>query len=447
MIDIAFITDLETARHKLTRTGGFAEPELPEYIVQRNRDIFGETLSASEVVARTIAEVRRDGDAALNRFGLAYDRRPAGPLEVPRAAIEAAWSATDPGLQRAMEVTTDRVRTFHQHQPSQSWIEPEELGIFGQIVRPLNRVGIYAPAGSAPLPSSLLMIAIPARVAGVDDIIVCSPAGPDGSCHQIVLAAAYIAGVDRVFTVGGAAAIAAMAYGTETIPAVDKIVGPGNLFTTLAKKQVYGDVDIDQLAGPTETMVVADAGANAELVAADMLAQAEHGETSSAILITTSPTLAAKVQEELGTQLEYLQRGSVAEEALRRNGAIIVVDSPGTAIELANAYSPEHLCLLTNDPWSLIPSIKNAAGIFVGEQSPEAIGDYTAGPSHVMPTGGSARYASPVNIRDYQKVISIIAANDRAVAELGPATITFANAEGLTAHAAAIERRLKPTDK
>jgi histidinol dehydrogenase len=442
MTDIALVTDINEARRLLTRSGGFEEPELPDFIVERNRQIFGETLTASEVVARTIAEVRKDGDAALHRFGLAYDRREAGPLEVPREAIEAAWHAIDEDLRSAMSVSVGRIRAFHERQPSQSWIETEELGMFGQIVRPLQRVGVYAPAGTAPLPSSLLMVAIPARVAGVEEIIVCSPAGPDGNCHQIVLAAAYIAGVDRVFAVGGAAAIAAMAYGTESIPAVDKVVGPGNTFTTLAKKQVYGDVDIDQLAGPTETLVLADESADVELVAADMLAQAEHGETSSAILITTSSKLASEVSVQLGEQLELMERGSVAAESLRQHGAIIVVDDLATAVDLANAYAPEHLCLLTTDPWSLVPSVKNAAGIFVGEQSPEAIGDYTAGPSHVMPTGGSARYSSPVNVRDYQKIISVIAANDRAVEALGPATIAFAKAEGLTAHAAAVQRRL-----
>jgi histidinol dehydrogenase len=443
MTDITFITSLDESRARLTRASGYAEPELPDFIVQRNLEIFGETLTASQVVKRTIDEVRTSGDAALHRFNREYDRRQEAALEVPKAALEAAWNAIDADLRSAMETSAQRIRAFHEHQPSQSWIEPEELGMFGQLVRPLNRVGVYAPAGSAPLPSSLLMVAIPARVAGVEEIIVCSPAGPNGSCHQIVLAAAWIAGVDRVFAAGGAAAIAAMAYGTESVPAVDKVVGPGNTFIALAKKQVYGDVDVDQIAGPTETLVIADDSANVELVAADMLAQAEHGETSSAILITTSQSLAETVREELGRQLIELERGSIAADALRINGSIIVVDSLAGAIDLANAYAPEHLCLLVSDPWSLIPEVRNAAGIFVGEQSPEAIGDYTAGPSHVMPTGGSARYSSPVNVRDYQKIISVIAANDKAIDALGPQTIAFARAEGLDGHAAAVERRLK----
>jgi histidinol dehydrogenase len=417
---------------------------LPDFIVERNREIFGEVLTASQVVERTIAEVRRDGDAALHRFGELYDRRPpGGPLEIPREALEAAWNATDPGLQSAMQTAAERIRAFHTRQPAQSWIEPGELGIFGQIRRPLARVGIYAPAGTAPLPSSLLMVAIPARVAGVEEIIVCSPAGPDGTCHQIVLAAAWCAGVDRVFAVGGAAAIAAMAYGTESVPAADKVVGPGNTFVALAKKQVYGTVDIDQIAGPTETLVIADATAEPELVAADLLAQAEHDVVASAIFISTSAELVDAVQEQLNRQLDELERGSIARQSLERNGVAIIADSLETAVDLANAYAPEHLCLLVSDPWSLVPKVRNAAGIFVGEQSPEALGDYTAGPSHVMPTGGSARYSSPVNVQDFQKIISVIAANDRAVAELGPATIAFAKAEGLGGHAAAIERRLR----
>jgi histidinol dehydrogenase len=446
-LTITEITDLSEARRRLRRSGGYVEPELPAFIIERNREIFGDVLTASQVVERTITEVRRDGDKALDRFGEAYDRRPpGGPLEVTREAIEAAWSATDPELQRAMQTTADRVRAFHERQPAQSWIEPGELGIFGQIRRPLARVGNYAPAGTAPLPSSLLMVAIPARVAGVEEIIVCSPAGPDGSCHQIVLAAAYCAGVDRVFAVGGAAAIAALAFGTETIPAVDKVVGPGNIFVALAKKQVYGTVDIDQIAGPTETLVIADDSADPELVAADLLAQAEHDVVASAILITTSTRLAREVKIHLEQQLHQIDRGQIAGQSLARNGLMVTVETLDQAVDLANAYAPEHLCLLVRDPWSLVPSVKNAAGIFVGEQSPEALGDYTAGPSHVMPTGGSARYSSPVNVQDFQKIISVIGANDRAVETLGPATITFAHAEGLGGHAAAIERRLKRTN-
>lgn len=443
MSAIPFITELSEARARLSRSHGYVEPSLPDHIVAKNREVFGETLTADEVVTRTIADVRRDGDAAIHRLAQAYDGRQPGALEVPRTALEAAWQAIDPELRQAMELSASRIRAFHEKQPSQSWIEPGELGIYGQLVRPLRRVGIYAPAGTAPLPSSLLMVVIPARVAGVEEIIVCSPPGPNGQCHQVVLAAAHIAGVDRVFAIGGAAAIAAMAYGTETVPAVDKVAGPGNLFVSLAKKQVYGDVDIDQIAGPTETLVIADGTATAELVAADMIAQAEHGETSAATLITNDRGLAEQVRAAIPDQLAALPRGAIAQAAIERNGSIIVVDDLETAVALSNAYAPEHLCLLVRDPWALVPLVTNAAGIFVGEQSPEAIGDYTAGPSHVMPTGGSARYASPVNVRDFQKVISLVSANDMAVRVLGPATVTFAKAEGLDGHAAAVERRLR----
>jgi histidinol dehydrogenase len=442
MTMVTTITDFNEARRHLSRRGGFAEPSLPPHVVARNRELFGEDLSPDQIVARTISEVRSDGDDALRRFALAYDGREPAALEVPKAVLEAAWHGLAAEVRDAFALSAERIRAYHLQQPAQSWIAPGEYGLLGQILRPLQRVGVYAPAGTAPLPSSLLMMVIPARVAGVDEIIVCTPGGPDGACHPMVLAAAWIAGVDRVFAIGGAAAVAAMAYGTETIPGVDMVAGPGNLFVSLAKKQVYGDVQIDMMAGPTETLVIADGAANVELTAADLIAQAEHGETSAATLVTTSQELATAVRDELGRQLTELPRGDIVAASLAANGCIIVVETLSQAIDLANAYAPEHLCLLVQDPWSLVPSVRNAGGIFIGEQSPEAIGDYTAGPSHVMPTGGSARYASPVNVRDFQKVISVVGLNDRAVEDLGPATIAFAEAEGLEGHAAAVRRRL-----
>jgi histidinol dehydrogenase len=259
----------------------------------------------------------------------------------------------------------------------------------------------------------------------------------------IILAAARVAGVDRVFSIGGAQAIAALAFGTETVPHVDKILGPGNVFVATAKQQVYGTVDIDQIAGPTETLLIADESADIELVAADMLAQSEHGTDSSAILVTTSINLANRIEAELERQVETLGRGDIAWKSLATNGAIVIVSNFDEAVSVSNAYAPEHLCLLVQDPWGLVPQVRNAGGIFIGESSPEALGDYTAGPSHVMPTGGTARFSSPVNVSDFQKVISVIAANHRAIDVLGPATVTLANAEGLGGHAAAIERRMR----
>jgi histidinol dehydrogenase len=258
----------------------------------------------------------------------------------------------------------------------------------------------------------------------------------------VILAAAKVAGVDHVLSIGGAQAIAAMAYGTESVPQADKILGPGNIFVALAKQQVYGTVAIDQIAGPTETLLIADDSANLELVAADMLAQSEHGVDSSAILVTTSARIANAIAAEIDTQAEGLSRGDMAWESLRGNGVVALVESLADAVTIANAYAPEHLCLLVADPWSLVPDVQHAGGIFLGEASAEALGDYTAGPSHVMPTGGTARFSSPVNVGDFQKVISVIGANAHALATLGAATVTLARAEGLDGHAAAIERRL-----
>jgi histidinol dehydrogenase len=322
-----------------------------------------------------------------------------------------------------------------------SWFETSPEGILGQLVRPIERVGIYAPGGTAVYPSSLLMTAVPARVAGVAEVIVCSPPH-DGAVSDLILAAAHVAGVDRVFQIGGAQAIAAMAYGTETVPHVDKIYGPGNIFVVLAKQKLYGVAAIDALPGPTETLLVADDSADAVLVAADLLAQAEHDPMASAILLTDSQELADRVGVQLEKQLAELDRSVIAGQSLQANGLIGIVPDLATAVELANAYAPEHLCLLTRSPWDLVPLVKNAGGLFIGEDSPEALGDYTTGPSHVMPTGGSARFFSPVHLNDFVKVINVAAANRTALRRLGPATIALARAEGLTGHARAIEHRL-----
>ena len=286
------------------------------------------------------------------------------------------------------------------------------------------------------------MAVIPARVAGVGEVVVATPPGRDGTVSPAVLAAASVAGADAVYRMGGAQAIAAMAHGTESVPRVDKIVGPGNIFVTLAKRQVYGIVDIDQLAGPTETLLVADEGADPAYAAADLLAQAEHDTMASAILITPSSTLALAVQHAVDEQLSELDRADIIRSSLDQNGGIVLVSSLDEAVELANAYAPEHLCLLVADPWPLVDRIRHAGGIFVGEHSSEALGDYVTGPSHVMPTGGSARFFSPLSTRDFLKVTSLFAVNEQAERRLGPAAIRLADAEGLSAHAMAIRRRL-----
>jgi histidinol dehydrogenase len=437
------VDDVDEARRLLTRRRGFEETVLSPKMQDGIRRVFGEDLTADETVARILEDVRQEGDAAVREYSLAFQGKLPASLEVPRSSWKRAFDALDPELQDALRLSAAQIETFHRKQLRTSWMDYSAEGALGQIVRPLERVGIYTPGGTAVYPSSLLMTAIPARVAGVSEIVVCSPSGPDGKVSPLILAAAEVANVDRLFAVGGAQAIGAMAYGTETIPHVDKILGPGNIFVVLAKQQVYGTVDIDQLPGPTETLLVADESANPTLAAADMLAQAEHDPMATAILITCSPMLAHAVLEELPGQLAELERAEIAGQSLAANGLIVITPDIETAIRLANAYAPEHLCLLLNNPWTVVPQVRNAGGIFIGEDSPEAIGDYTAGPSHVMPTGGTARFSSPINVAEFTKVISVAALNHTALRRLGPATARFARAEGLTAHARAVERRLE----
>ncbi|MDQ3541870.1 MAG: histidinol dehydrogenase, partial [Chloroflexota bacterium] len=324
---ISIIEGYTAAASRLQRRGEFTQTELAPAFADRIEEVFGERLTAHQVVDRIVDDVKAEGDAAVARYTLAFDGRVVDEVEVPRDAWEAAWNEIGPELREALSVAADRVRNFHERQLRQSWFRPEELGIFGQIVKPLERIGIYTPGGSAALPSSLLMTAIPARVAGVKEILISAPPRHEGGVAPITLAAARVAGVDRVFAIGGAQAIAAMAFGTATVPHVDKILGPGNIFVALAKQRVFGAVDIDQIAGPTETLLIADNRADVELAAADMLAQAEHDEQASAILVTTSSSFAAKVAEELERQLLTLEREEIARASIRRNGVIAVVDS------------------------------------------------------------------------------------------------------------------------
>ncbi|MCA9862811.1 MAG: histidinol dehydrogenase [Thermomicrobiales bacterium] len=437
------IDDIDEARRLLTRRRGFEETRLSPRMQDGIRRVFGEDLTADETVARILEDVRQEGDAAVREYSLAFQGMLPANLEVPRSSWQRALETLEPELQAALRLSAAQIDSFHRKQLRTSWMDYSSEGALGQIVRPLERIGIYTPGGTAVYPSSLLMTAIPARVAGVSEITVCSPSGPDGKVSPLILAAAEVANVDRLFAVGGAQAIGAMAYGTESIPHVDKILGPGNIFVVLAKQQVYGIVDIDQLPGPTETLLVADESADPALAAADMLAQAEHDPMATAILITCSPMLAHAVLDELPGQLAELERADIAGQSLATNGLIVITPDIETAIKLANAYAPEHLCLLLNNPWTVVPQVRNAGGIFIGEDSPEAIGDYTAGPSHVMPTGGTARFSSPINVAEFTKVMSVAALNRSALRRLGPATARFARAEGLTAHARAVERRLE----
>lgn len=442
---ISVVRDLDKARRRLNRRGGYEEPALSERAKEGIRRVFGADLTADQVVDRILADVRTEGDAALRRYTEAFDGTIPHPIEVPRELWEEAYLALPPELAEALEIAAEQIEAFHQKQVRTSWLEWDDEGALGQILRPLERIGIYVPGGLAAYPSTLMMTAIPARVAGVEEIIVCAPPS-GGQISPVVLAAASVAGVDRVFQVGGAQAIGAMAYGTESVPHVDKIYGPGNIFVVTAKKRVSGTVGIDSLPGPTETLVVADGTADPALVAADLLAQAEHDPMASPILITTDEALVEPVTEQIEAQLHQLERAEIARLALKNNGVIVVAPSIEAAMELANGYAPEHLCLLLDKPWDAIPLVKHAGGVFVGESSPEALADYTLGPSHVMPTGGTARFASPVNVSEFVKVISVAAANEKALDRLGPGAALFARAEGLTGHARAIEMRLRPRD-
>ncbi|MGB2583738.1 MAG: histidinol dehydrogenase [Dehalococcoidia bacterium] len=399
---------------------------------------------AYETVQQILGEVRARGDSALFDYTREIDGVELARLEVTREEITQSRNVASKELVSALELAAERVRSFHVAQKRSLGLEFVEGGL-GFLVRSLERVGIYVPGGKASYPSTVLMTAIPARVAGVDEVVVTTPPAPDGTVPASTLVAADIAKVDRIFKVGGAQAVAAMAYGTESVPRVDKICGPGNVFVTLAKKQVYGIVGIDGLHGPTETVILADDSASPVLCAADLLAQAEHDEMASAILITTSPRMAGEVNEEVERQLAQLERQAIARQSLERNGAIVVVDNIDEAIELVNLYAPEHLCLAMRDARSYLDRIRHAGGIFI--ESPEALGDYTAGPSHVMPTGRTARFGSPLSVLDFLKVSILVDLDDEALKALGPAAATIARAEGLTAHALSVERRLEDLER
>lgn len=425
---IPMFTDLTIARAGILRRSALDEDQGP-----------------TQAVEAIVREVRTRGDAALRDYTQRFDGVQLTDIEIPAERLAQAAAQLPADLRAAIELAVARLERFHKHQARNSWVEFDDEGALGQLVVPLQRVGIYVPGGAAPLPSSLLHAAIPARVAGVAELIACSPPQrATGEPAEVVMAAAHLIGIKRLFAVGGAQAIAALAYGTTTIPRVDKIVGPGNRYVILAKRAVFGSVGIESLPGPTETLVIADEHADARYVAADLLAQAEHVE-ASAILITTSPELAARVQNEIAHQLEELPdpNARAAAEAVEQRGGIVIVPDLTTAIAVANDYGAEHLCLLVAEPWALVGKVRNAGGIFLGERSFEVLGDYVAGPSHIMPTEGTARYASPLNVDDFRKIISLIGLNAQALAKIGPAAVRLAKAEGLFAHAAAVEARLQ----
>ncbi len=411
-------------------------------------ELFGESLTPEQAVTRILQDVRMNGDAALQKWSLALDSFDLPPAPVSPALIRSALDSISPAQREALEKAAARIELFHRRQPLSSWFTNELGGTLGQIIRPIQRVGLYVPGGTAPLPSTVLMSAIPAKVAGVKEIVVVTPPNrsienKDLPVDPMILAACAIAGVDKVYLLGGAQAIAALAYGTETIQPVNKIFGPGNLFVTLAKRQVYGVVGIDGLAGPTETVVIADGSANPAWVAADLLAQAEHDLLASAILLTPSQSLIEKVQVEVARQLEQRGRADIIVASLENRGGAVLTRDLDEAIQLANDYAPEHLALSVSEPWRWVEKVNNAGGVFVGEHSFEVLGDYLAGPSHVMPTGGSARFASPLNVWDFIKIVSLVALDENTVQAIGPIAATIAESEGLDAHQNAALVRLE----
>ena len=433
------------ARDTVLRRVPLEARELPAAVREEIRRVFGAELDAEAVVDRILRDVREEGDAAVLRYNEDVDGVHGDlssiSLEVSRQEIEAAYSQVEPTLVQALRQAAERIRDFHQRQLSHSLRSFREDGI-GQVVRPLRRVGLYIPGTKVIYPSTVLMTAIPAQVAGVSEIIIATPALEDASVSPVKLVAADISGVGRVFRAGGVQGIAAMAYGTETVHKVDKICGPGNVFVTLAKKKLFGEVGIDGLFGPSETLVIADGEADPSLVAADLLAAAEHDELAVTALITTSQELAQAVVGEIEAQLHGLERAAVAKASLAARGGIAVVGSLEEAVGLANEFAPEHLCLHSERAEELVAGVRNAGCVFVGAASAESIADYTAGPSHVMPTGGSASYASPLGVHDFLRVTSVVGLDRETVDGVGPAAAAIARAEGLTGHARAIERRL-----
>lgn len=417
---------------------------LPAAVRAGIRATFGEDLGAEQVVQRILDDVRTRGDAALKHYTQAFDHAEIHDLRVSEAQIDAAVERVGPDVMAALHTAAARIRAFHEHGRRKSWLDHTPTGgALGQLIRPLERVAVYAPGGRAPYPSSVLMAAVPARVAGVQEVVLASPpGGPGGEVSDVLLAAARVACVDAVYRVGGAQAVAALAFGTESVPRVDKIVGPGNLFVVLAKRMVFGQVGIEALPGPTECLVVADDSANPAWIAADLLAQAEHDPLACSLLITPAHDLADAVDAEVARQVQTLPRRAIVEESLANRGGIVETVSLDEAVELANAFAGEHLCLAVRDPWTWLGRIRHAGGVFLGELNAEAIGDYTAGPSHIMPTGGTARFSSPVNVDDFLKIISVFGLGPDDLREAGPPAVILARAESLEAHARAVEFRL-----
>lgn len=423
------------------KADGVQEVEFLAKLGERSRNT---NKDVTETVSKIINNVMMNGDKAVREYTIKFDGKAPDAFEVPKEELTALTADCDPEFIATLKKAADNIRNFHERQKQQSWLTTKDNGvIMGQRIRGLKRVGLYVPGGTAAYPSSVLMNAIPAKIAGVSELIMVTPPGKDGKPNPDIMAAAAIAGVDRVFLMGGAQAVAALAYGTESVPKVDKIVGPGNIFVATAKKLLYGTVDIDMIAGPSEILVLADESANPKFLAADLMSQAEHDKLASAILITTSDKLAEDTTKEIYRQVEELSRKDIIEYSLDNYGVIIVCDTMERAIELANELAPEHLEVCCENPMEYVGKLDNAGSVFLGNYSPEPLGDYFAGPNHVLPTSGTARFFSPLSVDTFVKKSSFIYYTEDALQNDSDDIIRFANTEGLTAHANSIIVRKK----
>lgn len=424
---------------QIAKADGVAERKLIEQLKQRSGEI-NRTVTAA--VSEILQNVRQYGDTSVREYTMKFDGSVPENPEISKEELDASIEQCDSDFIYALYKAADNIRDFHTRQKQQSWLTPKENGvILGQRIRGLHRVGIYVPGGTAAYPSSVLMNAIPAKIAGVEEIVMVTPPRKDGTANPDILAAAKIAGVDRVFLMGGAQAVAALAYGTETVPKVDKIVGPGNIYVATAKKLLYGTVDIDMIAGPSEILIVADETANPKFLAADLMSQAEHDKMASAILLTTSFTVANKTAEELERQMQTLSRKEIISQSLDTFGAIIVCNDMDEAVRFANELAPEHLEMAVKNPLEYIGKIDNAGSVFLGHYSPEPLGDYYAGPNHVLPTSGTARFFSPLSVDSFVKKSSFIYYTEDALREAKDDIVKLADTEGLTAHANSIKVR------
>ena len=422
----------------------YAYSEVPK------EEVFARTEPKTDVsgtVAAVIERVRTEGDNALRAFTEQFDRVKLENFEVAKAEREEALAAVDPDFVRILKRAAANIRKFHENQKREGFRITDENGtVMGQKVTPLDRVGLYVPGGTAAYPSTVLMNSIPAKIAGVREVVMVTPPGKDGKLNPAILAAASVAGIDRIVKIGGAQAVAALAYGTESIPKVDKIVGPGNAFVAEAKRQVFGEVAIDMIAGPSEILVVSDGNSDPKVIAADLLSQAEHDKNASAVLVTDSADFASAVQAEIEDQIPKLIRAEIARDSIDRNGKIIVAGSLMQAFEIANEIAPEHLEVATDDPMQYLDVIRHAGSVFLGRHTPEALGDYLAGPNHTLPTGGTARFSSPLSVDDFVKKTQFTYFTEEAFRDVAEDVAAFAKKEGLTGHAKSALVRIRKED-